>query len=88
MTRPRSEVRETVVSVIQRVLREAGRDFSECTDDALLADTLRLSSLDLAVTVVSLEQELGVDPFRDGAPRLRTLGDFVLLYEKAMESKT
>ena len=81
-----STLRQTIETVVSRVLRDAGRDVPDFDDDLLLADQLKLDSLDLAVTVVTLEQELGVDPFRDSAPPVRTFGDFVALYEKAQSA--
>ena len=38
--------------------------------------------------VVGLEQELGVDPFRDGASPVQTFGQLVSIYEKACEKQS
>ncbi len=74
--------REVIIRVLGRVLAESGRPVPDMADDASLSDALKLDSLDLAVTVVNLEQELGVDPFRNGASSaVRTLGDLVKLYD-------
>ena len=55
----------------------------------LLAKDVGLDSLDLAQTVVILERTLSVDPFRTapaegGRPAIRTVGDLVSLYERAI----
>ena len=39
----------------------------------------------LAVLVVTLEQRLGVDPFRDTTANARTLGDLVSVYNTALK---
>lgn len=79
----RSKVHSAAESVIHRVLADSGREVRPLSDDDTLAGTLHLDSLDLAVTVVALEQELGVDPLRDGAAPVRTFGQLVALYERA-----
>lgn len=84
----RSTVRSTAALVIHRVLTESGRDVRPISDDDALTGGLELDSLDLAVTVVGLEQELGVDPFRDGATPVRTFGELVLLYQEACERRS
>ena len=79
-----SNCRETICNVIERVLRESGLKMPESpTDDATLQETFKLDSLDLAVMVVALESELGVDPFRDGVQPVQTLGALVEVYENA-----
>jgi acyl carrier protein len=77
-------VSEAIAGVIQRVLQDSGRPVPHFSSDALLAETLQLDSLDLAVTVVTLERELGVDPFRQGPRPVRTFGEFVAVYEAAL----
>jgi sugar O-acyltransferase (sialic acid O-acetyltransferase NeuD family) len=84
----RSKVRQAAETVIQRVLSESGREVKPISDDDTLSDVLHLDSLDLAVTVVGLEQELGVDPFRDGASPVQTFGQLVAVYEKACEEQS
>jgi carbonic anhydrase/acetyltransferase-like protein (isoleucine patch superfamily) len=83
-----SKVRRAAETVINRVLSESGREVKPIDDDDTLSDALRLDSLDLAVTVVGLEQELGVDPFRDGASPVQTFGQLVAIYEKACERQS
>jgi acyl carrier protein len=48
----------------------------------LLADQLRIDSLDLAVIVVELERKTGRDPFRQFSGSVRTVGDLVAMYEQ------
>ena len=86
--RKRSKVRHAAEAVIHRVLSESGREVKPLMDDDSLSDVLKLDSLDLAVTVVGLEQELGVDPFRDGASPVQTFGQLVSIYEKACEKQS
>jgi len=76
--------RRQVEAVINRVLSESGRAKRELKDEDTLTHTIGLSSLDLAQIVVSLEQELGVDPFRVGTPRVSTFGDLAALYRDAV----
>ena len=76
-------VRDAVEKVVGNVLRDAGRDVPEFKDESHLADHLKLDSLDFAVVVVGLERELGVDPFRSTAPRVRTFGELVQLYQNS-----
>ena len=78
-----SNVRTAVETILSNVLRDAGREVPTLSDDVLLADQLRLDSLDFAVVVVGLERELGVDPFRTASPRISSFGELVQLYEQA-----
>ncbi len=81
-------VRQVVVDAISRVLRDSGRAAPDpVPDSAEFATDLKLDSLDLAVLVVALEADLGVDPFRAGVAPVRTLGELVLVYENAYASK-
>ena len=76
-------IRQTIVSVINKVRTDSGRDAIEPSDDDVLTVEMGLDSIDLAQLVVAIEKELGVDPFRDGSTRARTLGELVAVYEKA-----
>jgi acyl carrier protein len=75
-------IRHVVSDTINQVLADSGRPKREFRDDDTLTGTIGLDSLDLAVLVVTLEQKLGVDPFRDGAQAVPTFGQFVTVYEK------
>ena len=82
----RAEVRAQVVSVIQRILTDSGRTPGDLADDDRLTGAVGLDSLDLAVMVVGLEQSLGIDPFREGAAPVATIGALVDLYAERLES--
>lgn len=77
-------VREKIARVINRVLTDSGRPGRDFQDADVLIGTIGLDSLDLAVMVVGLEQELGVDPFRAGARPVQTFGELVVLYDSVL----
>lgn len=79
-----SGVRETVADVINTILRDSGRDVRsfECQDQ--LMGNIGLDSLDLAVMTVSLEQRIGLDPFRSGRGAVRSFGELVAVYEESL----
>ncbi len=81
---PTTVVRRTIELVINRVLEESGRPRTDLEDKMLLTRDIGLDSLDLAATIVQLEQEFGIDPFRDGAAPVSSYGDLVTTYEKAL----
>ena len=76
-----ADVSAAVTAAIHRVLSESGRPTREISDGDVLTADIGLDSLDLAVVVVQLEQQLGVDPFRKGAAAIPTFGEMVKLYE-------
>jgi len=78
-----STTREAVENAIREVLADKGAPVPELKDDDRLMETLGLDSLDLAVLVTKLEQELGRDPFRSGRGAVATVGEFVAVYEEA-----
>jgi len=80
-------VRESTMAAINHLMTESGRAARTFRDQDTLTGTIGLDSLDLAAMVVRLEQRLGVDPFREGAPAVRTFGDLVRLYETAILAK-
>ncbi len=80
------EVRAAVADAINKVLTDSGRPAREFADDDTLTGAIGLDSLDLAVMVVTLEQSLGVDPFRSGASPVPTFGKIVDLYAKHISS--
>lgn len=77
------KIRDAVLKVVTSAMHNANREAPLILDDDHLGDTLSLSSLDFAVIVVNLEEELGVDPFRSASPRVQTFGQLVQLYERA-----
>ncbi len=79
-------IRETVERSIHRILQDSGRPTRPLKDDDALMAGIGLDSLDLAVLVVSLEEELGIDPFRDGRGAVRTVGELTAVYDEALRS--
>lgn len=77
---------EAVITAIQSVLRDTGRDTTPLAATMLLASDIGLDSLDLAQTIVLLERALGVDPFRSASTSrtVRTLSDLVSIYDQAL----
>jgi len=78
----------SVADAIRRVLHDTGRAPRDVGPGTLLGADLGLDSLDIAQTIVLLERELGVDPFRHptaGAerPTIRTVGDLIDVYRQA-----
>lgn len=74
-------VRSTITSVFERVAREQHRTPVPLADDLKLLG-FGLDSLSFAIIVVSLEDELGFDPFNSDVFEFpTTFGDFVHLYE-------
>jgi len=82
---PESErVRNVMEEVIQQILVDAGRPPRDLQKTDRFTHDVGLDSLDLAVMVVQLEQRLGIDPFREGARPVATLGELAALYERAL----
>lgn len=75
------KVAEVVRGAVSAVMRERGLDTSRIAADAKLSDTLGLKSMDLAQIVLTLEDELGADPFREiPITSIRTVGDLTRAY--------
>jgi acyl carrier protein len=78
--------RVKVRQVIEEVAKEHQQTLAPLVDELALFNS-GLDSLSLAVIVVRLEDEFMVDPFSGsdatGAPK--TVGDFVVAYERAIE---
>lgn len=79
-----SELRDRIAAVFGEVYRSQKESeiVPELTDETVLLET-GLDSLGFAVLVVTLEQELGYDPFvsSEEAYYPRTFGEFVRFYE-------
>jgi acyl carrier protein len=77
-------IREKILSEMQKIAVEQNRERIPPTDDLLLIDS-GFDSLGFAILVARLEDELGLDPFSSaenvGFPV--TLGDFIRFYEQA-----
>lgn len=80
-----TSLRETIVSVINKVRTDSGRDSLSPKDEDALMSEIGLDSLDLAQLVAELEGVLGIDPFRSGGKTARTLGDLVAVYQEEMD---
>jgi acyl carrier protein len=74
--------REIVLHTITQVCVDKGARPGPITDDQLLGEAgLGLDSLDMATIVSELDAKLGIDPFANGTPNFRTVGDLVRLFE-------
>ena len=74
-----------ILSLLSEVAQEHNRSLPSLVDDLPILQS-GLDSLCLAVTVARLEDRFGVDPFiADDVSFPVTLGDFVRIYEKALD---
>jgi acyl carrier protein len=82
----RMSTRSQILDVFKQVAKEQDKQLGPLSDELPLLDT-GLDSLCFAIIVSRLETMLGVDPFSqdDGAPCPMTIGEFVGLYEKAVQ---
>jgi acyl carrier protein len=80
-------IKERIFSQIRQIAKERDkRILPRLTDDLTILES-GLDSLELAILVARLEDELGVDPFSsaDEVDFPITFGDFVRLYENACQ---
>lgn len=78
----RVNINETVFQLIRQMLSDKGQARSTIQESDLLGDQgLGLDSLDIATLVAQLDAKLNKDPFAEGTPRFRTVGEFMRLYE-------
>ena len=80
-------IRERIFSQIQQIAKERDkRTLPGLTDNLIILES-GLDSLELAILVSRLEDELGVDPFSsaDEVDFPVTFGDFIRLYENARQ---
>ena len=79
-------VRSDILEQFTQVAREQDKQLAPLSDELRLLDS-GMDSLCFAIIVSRLETMLGVDPFSqdDGAPCPMTIGEFVGLYEKAVQ---
>lgn len=74
--------RETILEIIRQVCVDKGGAAPNLVDDQPLGSGgLDLDSLDMATIVADLDMKLHVDPFANGTPTLRTVGDLVRLFD-------
>jgi len=79
--------RERIISQIQQIAKERDkRALPRLTDDVIILES-GLDSLELAILVARLEDELGLDPFSsaDEVDFPVTFGDVVRLYENGIQ---
>jgi acyl carrier protein len=79
-------VKANVISEIRQIAEDNGRNLPPLTDDLVLLDW-GLDSLAIAILVARLEETLGCDPFTESDDMTYpvTLGDFIRLYEHAVD---
>jgi len=80
-------IREKIISQIQHIAKERDKGtLGRLTDDVIILES-GLDSLELAILVARLEDELGLDPFSsaDEVDFPVTFGDFVRLYENGIQ---
>ena len=76
--------RALILNSMERIAVQQSKTLQPLHDDLALLDT-GLDSLCIAILVVVLDDELGVDPFSSGEEIAFpvTVGDFIALYEHA-----
>jgi acyl carrier protein len=81
-------IRSTILAQMEAIATDQKKRLAPLTDELLLANS-GLDSLGFAVLVSRLEDELGCDPFTESENVYFpvTFGDFVRLYEAAMEQR-
>lgn len=80
-------IRERIIWQVQQVAKERNKGtLPHLTDDLIVLES-GLDSLDFAILVARLEDELGIDPFSaaDEVDFPVTFGDFLRLYENACQ---
>ena len=80
-------IESVITSHIHQIAAESGRLVAPLSHELSLRDS-GLDSLALAILVARLEEALGLDPFTDtDEPSYPvTVGDFIKLYENAVQS--
>lgn len=76
------ELRDQIVQVIQQVAADGGKTLAEPLGDDTVLLQSGLDSLEFAIIVARLEDQLGADPFSATSVPIypRTLGEFVAIY--------
>ena len=77
-------LKSDIVSTIQKVASEGGKQLVDNFGDETVLLESGLDSLDFAILVARLEEELNADPFSAMAEPVypRTLADFVSIYDQ------
>lgn len=78
------DLREKIVGAIRQVATESGKELTNQLDDETVLLQSGLDSLDFAIVVARLEEELNADPFSATSEPIypRTLAEFVAVYEE------
>ena len=79
-------IKAAVISEIEQIRSGSEQPLPPLTEDLMLLES-GLDSLGVAVLVTRLEDKLGIDPFNSSeftSPPV-TLGDFIRLYENAVQ---
>lgn len=79
-------IQSEIVSQFEQVAREQNRALVPLTDEVELLGS-GLDSLCFAIVIARLEDKFGVDPFSSAEDALLpvTLGDFIRMYENAVQ---
>jgi len=85
-----ASIEATVLSVLVEIARTHQPTRSTVATTDSLIDDLGFESLDLATAVAQLEIQLGIDPFATEATLgvVRTVGDFIAVYERAARTSS
>lgn len=70
----------TILQLTRKIIEQKGATCPELTADIDFLKDTPMDSLDLATLLVSLESELGKDPFREGFKHFTTVGELAALY--------
>ncbi|MEW6048668.1 MAG: acyl carrier protein [Bacillota bacterium] len=80
----RDEMVAQIRAILSRMLAEQGKEVPVITQETYLIGErdLPIDSLDLAILITELEAVTQKDPFKEGFPEFRTVGDLAALYEE------
>ena len=76
-----SEAEKSVLKALKAVMRTRKKKIVDVTLDSDLYDDLKLDSLDVAELSVVLEDDLGSDPYSEGAEP-KTVAEVIEFYER------
>ena len=81
-------IKSTILAQMEEIATDQKKRLAPLTDELVLANS-GLDSLGFAILVSRLEDKLGCDPFTESENVYFpvTFGDFVRLYEAAMEQR-
>ncbi len=78
------EISSLVIETIHQVIADSGRKVDQVSPDDPLREKLGLDSLDLAVVVVRMQQETGLDPFRRQRQSIHNVENLVRAYQEEL----